>query len=198
MPRRRVGRCRVDPIAEFAYVDVVEIDRSPWRTVCLFLGSACFTAFSAWMIYAHPGTGRRVVTPGSFNELAAYVGVAFFGLGTVLLVPKLFQRGPVVSVGPRGIYDRRLSTDWIPWEAIRSVTPVQIQRQRMLILNVDPVAEAGLPWTKRARRMARLNRVFGRYGYWVGAADLRGGFPALAQAISAIQEPAAISTSATH
>lgn len=177
-------------IPEFSCVGVVEIHRSPLRAAGIFLGCCGFTAFSAWMIYAHPAIGRRPVTPGSFSEFAAYVGFAFFGLCTVLMAPKLFQRGPVVSVGPWGIFDRRLSTDWIPWNAIRSVRPVQIQRQRMLVLEVDPTADAGLPWTKRARRMARMNRAFGPYGYWMGAADLRGGFPALAEAITGSRQGA--------
>jgi hypothetical protein len=178
-------RQAADRISESSRVDVVEIHRSPWRALAILLASAGFTGLCAWMIYAHPGTGRRAVAPGSFAEFAAYVGLAFFGLCTVLIVPKLFQRGPVVSVGPRGIHDRRLSTDWIPWETIRSITPVQIQRQRMLVLEVDPAVDADLPWTKRARRMARLNRAFGPYGYWMAAADLRGGFPALLETISA-------------
>ena len=162
----------------------VDIHRSPVRAVCLFLAAGGVTAVCAWMIYAHPGSGRRAVTPGSFAEFAAYVGVAFFALCAVLMVPKLFQRGPVVSVGPRGIYDRRLSTDWIPWDAIAGITPVRIQRQRMLVLQVDPSADKSLPWTNRARRMARLNRAFGPYGYWMAATDLRGGFPALAEVIA--------------
>ena len=135
------------------------------------------------MIVAHPGEGHRAVTPGSFSEFAAYVGVVFFGLGAALMVPKLFQRGPVVSVGAQGIYDRRLSTDWIPWSAIIGVAEVAIRRQRMLVLQTDPEADAGLPWTSRARRMARLNQAFGPHGYWMAAADLEGGFKALSGAV---------------
>ena len=85
-------------------MDTVDIHRSPLRAVGLFLAACAFTAVCAWMAYAHPGTGRRAVTPGSFAEFAAYVGVMFFGLCAVLMVPKLFQRGPVVSVGASGIY----------------------------------------------------------------------------------------------
>jgi hypothetical protein len=166
----------------------VDIHRSPVRAFGLFTAACGFTTLCAWMIYAHPGTGRRAVTPGSFAEFAAYVGVAFFGLCAILMVPKLFQRGTVVSVGPRGIYDRRLSTDWIPWQAIVGITPVQIQRQRMLVLQIDSSADAALPWTAQARRMARLNRAFGPHGYWMAAADLRGGFPVLAGAIARSQQ----------
>jgi hypothetical protein len=166
-------------------VEVVEIPRSPWRTIGLLLASLGFTAFAGWLIYAHPTIGRTAVTPGSLGEFEAYAGAVFFGFCTVLLAPKLFQRGPVVSVGPQGIYDRRLSTDWIPWTTIRSVKQMQIQRQRMLVLEIDPAADATLPWTKSARRKAGLNRAFGRHGYWMTAGDLRGGFPALAAAVSA-------------
>lgn len=162
----------------------IDIRRSPLRIVGLLAVSCGFVAVGIGMLYAHPGTGRRAVAPGSFAELVAYGSIALFGLCAVLLLPKLFQRGPVMSVGPRGIFDRRLSTDWIPWEAIRAITPVQIQRQSMLVLEVDPNADAALPWTNWARRMARVNRAFGPYGYWMAAADLRGGFPALAEAVT--------------
>lgn len=165
-------------------MNVIDIHRSPLRTVGLLVASFGFVAVSIWMLYAHPGSGRRAVVAGSLAEFVLYGSIAFFGLCAVLILPKLFQQGSVVSVGPRGIFDRRLSTDWIPWKAIRAITPVQIQRQSMLVLEVDPNADTALPWTNRARRMARVNRAFGPYGYWMGAADLRGGFPALAEAVT--------------
>ena len=87
------------PPSEAAVLDTVEIHRSPLRAFGLLVLACGFVAMCVWMIVTHPGSGRRAVTPGSFAEFAAYVGVVFFGLAAALMVPKLFQRGPVVSVG---------------------------------------------------------------------------------------------------
>ncbi|WP_457107836.1 STM3941 family protein [Methylobacterium sp. P5_C11] len=162
---------------------VVEIHRSPWRVAGLFAGACAFVAACLWLIGDPPGPGRAAVTTGSFTACVAYVGLGVFGLCAALVVPMLFQRGPVVSVGPRGIFDRRLSTDWIPWTAIRGIATVAIRRQRVIALEVDPRVDASLPWTNCARRVARLNRVLGDHRYWMAAIEMRGGFPALSAAV---------------
>lgn len=81
------------------------------------------------------------------------------GLCAARVLRTLLRRGPVVSVAPGEILDRRLSTDWIPWTAARGIATVQIRRRRMIAFEVDPRIAASLPWAKRARRVARLNRV---------------------------------------
>ncbi|MEE7503390.1 STM3941 family protein [Methylobacterium sp. C33D] len=154
---------------------VVEIHRSPWRAAGLF-GAACgFVLACAWLL---------ADDPGRFAGTAAWLGIGVFGLCAARVLRTLFQRGPVVSVGPGGIFDRRLSTDWIPWTAVRGIATVQVRRQRMIAFEVDPRIAASLPWTKRARRVARLNRVLGDHRYWIASVDLRGGFPCLSDAVA--------------
>jgi hypothetical protein len=164
-------------------VEAVDIHRSPWRAAGLLAGSCAFVAVCVWMILDHPEAGRRAVTPERFTEGVACLGAGFFALCAALVVRMLLRRGPVVSVGPRGIFDRRLSTDWIPWTAIRRIAPVTSRRQRLLALEIDPAVETALPWTGRTRRVTRLNRVLGDRRYWMAAIDLRGGFPALSEAV---------------
>jgi hypothetical protein len=161
----------------------VDIYRSRLRVAGLLVVALGFVALCIWMISAHPGIGRRAVTPGSFNEFLAYGGVLLFGSAAGVLIRASFQRGPVVSVGLKGIFDRRISTDWVPWAAIRSITPMHIRRQKFLVVDVHADADASLPWTSRARFIARSNRVLGAHGYWMSAIDLRGGFSALSDAV---------------
>lgn len=161
----------------------VDIAGSPVRTGALFLGSCGFVGLCAWLLYARPDMGSRSLVSGSFAEFALAAGGLFFAVCAVFIAPRLLRRGPVVSVGQRGIFDRRLSTDWLPWSAIRAVGTFEMRNQRWFVLQFDPEREPALPLRKTAKRLARLNRGFGPDGYPVSGADLRGGFPALAAAI---------------
>ena len=125
----------------------VDIHRLPLRTAELLLATSDVAVICTWMIYAWPGAGHRAVMPASDAEFAASVGVVFFKTCTVPTIPNLFQREPVVSIGPRGIYDRRHSTDWMPWKAITRITSGQIRRQRRLALEIVSSADASLPRT---------------------------------------------------
>ncbi len=76
------------------------------------------------------------------------------GLCAARVLRTLLRRGPVVSVGPGEILDRRLSTDWIPWTAARGIATVQIRRRRMIAFEVDPRIAASLPGEAHAARGA--------------------------------------------
>lgn len=161
----------------------IDIPGSPWRTAALLAGSCLFVAACAALLYFRP----RGVEPGSLGELGAIAGIPFFGLCGAVAARWLFRTGPVVSVGPEGVFDRRLTTDWIPWDAIHAVGVWTMNRQKMLVLQIDPDRDAALPLKSGARRMAKLNAGFGMRGYWIGANDLEGGFPALDAAVSRFQ-----------
>lgn len=161
---------------------------SPWRMLGLFLGSLAFVAVCLWIVTTHPEAGRRGAGPGSFSEFVAYIGIAFFGFTALVSGRRLFRTGPVVSVGPRGLYDRRLSTDWIPWDAIQAIVDSGMMDHRWAIVLFDPAREASLPIRKTAKVMARVNQAFGFVGYHISATELRGGFPALSEALRAARK----------
>ncbi|MEG9524631.1 MAG: hypothetical protein MIL41_02475 [Hyphomicrobiales bacterium] len=163
-------------------MDTINFRRSNARISMLFLASCMFVAACLWIVLEYPNGGADTIAPGSFRDFEMRFGVAFFGLGALVWGLKLFQPDVVVSVSPRGIYDRRLSTDWIQWEMIRTIKPLQFWMSSYYRLEIDPEAAARIHWTKRARFTSWLNIMFGRR-YWIGGAELRGGFPALAEAI---------------
>lgn len=171
-------------------MDAGEIDlfASPWRMLAICLGSLAFVATCLWIVTAHPEAGRRSAAPGSFTEFVAVVGIVFFGLTALVSGRRLFRRGPVVSVGPRGLYDRRLSTDWIAWDAIAAVAESGMMDQRWLTVLFDPAREASLPIRITAKAVARINQAFGFTGYQISATELRGGFPALWDAVRAMRK----------
>lgn len=163
-------------------MSTIDLRRSNSRIFMGFLGSCIFVAVALWLVMVRPNVGANTIIPGSFRDYEMSVCAGFFGFCAALWGLKLFQSDPVVSVGSRGIYDRRLSTDWIPWEAIRVIKPAQFWMSSYYRLEIDPEASARIQWTRRARFASWLNSMFGRR-YRISGAELSGGFPALAEAI---------------
>lgn len=165
----------------------IDLYGSRVRLTVLFLLACGFVAICVWIVTAHPSTARRSAEPGSLIEFVAYFGIAFFGLAAFVAAARLFRTGPTLSVGPRGVFDRRLSTDWIGWDAIQGIGLAEMGRQRWVVLRVDPARYALLPLRRSARWLTRLNGSFlGPSGYGIAATDLRGGFPALKAAFDRV------------
>jgi hypothetical protein len=161
----------------------IDIEGSRLKIAAIFLTSLAIVALCGGMLWFRPSSGPRSFAAGSAAELALIVGVAFFGLAAVILAKRFFRAGPVVSVGPRGIFDRRLSYEWLPWDAIEGIGIEEMRRQRWLALTIAPAREDGLPLHAKAKFLARLNRGLGSRGYTVGASDLKGGIGALLTAV---------------
>ena len=60
-----------------------------------------------------------------------WIGVVFFGGCMVIMVTRLFMRGPIVVLDHVGILDRRVSPDVILWSDIRCVRIVTYRKQLM-------------------------------------------------------------------
>jgi hypothetical protein len=98
----------------------------------------------------------------------------FFGAGTLLTLWRaVTTNGPVVTLSPAGICDQRLAPQEIPWPAIRSISPWIQQRQRFMVLKVDPEVEAKLELTPIARMTFEANRALGAGGLCVGSQGLK-------------------------
>lgn len=160
----------------------IDLPAARGRLVGLVLMAGLLTAACAWMLVAETH-GQPVAPPGSVEQFAGLCGLALFGLGLPVLLREALRRGPVVSVSARGIFDRRLSTDWIPWSAITGLDTVGVGRQGFLRLRVRPDRADTLPWTWRGRWSARLNRAYGG-GYWIAGQGVRGGVEALCAAVA--------------
>src|ERR1043166_506969 len=113
------------------------------------------------------------VAPGSFHEFVGYAGAALFGLATAIGAWRLVaDRGAVLTLTEDGIRDRRISADAIPWRAIAGISTWQYRRQRIMVLAVDPAAEAQLRLTRTARWSRGPNRALGIDGLCVATVGL--------------------------
>lgn len=152
----------------------IDLPVARWRLTGLLAAAVAFVAGTAFALVS--GTGP-------VGAAVLVFGGAFFGLGALVILRDLLRRGPVVSVSAHGLFDRRLSTDWIPWSALDHVGEAGIGDQAFLCLHPRADRAASLPWTRRARLTARLNRILGG-GYWLPGQGVQGGIPAVRDAVA--------------
>lgn len=157
---------------------VVDIEQSPGRTVTLFLGGVLMTALSAVVLWIPDAEGLQ--------RLVGVAGVVFFGLCTSILLWRLVTvQGPVVTIAPEGLRDRRIAAEFIPWDAIEGVTTWSLQGQRIIVIAVKPEVERRLTLTAIARWTRRPNRALGADGLCMTAQGLKVGHDALLATIEA-------------
>lgn len=124
---------------------------SRWRLALLGAGAASFV-FGGLVIAGLFGPPLR---PGA--EWFGWFCIAFFGLGGLVIVQRLFDRSEVVRIDGRGIYFKPWSEQTIPWSEIRDVTVWQLQGQRLIILHL--ANPDGFPSKKLLGWVAGANRV---------------------------------------
>jgi hypothetical protein len=154
----------------------IEFDASPTRLLTLLAFSGMSTAIAAALAFR--------LLPNLPNDptvvSAGYTGLVFFTFCAAVAVWRLLaQRGPVVTVSPAGLRDVRVAAEPIPWRAIKSISTMQMQRQTVLLIAIDPTDEARLTLTRVARWMRTANRAHGVDGLVVSAHGLKVGYPTL-------------------
>ena len=148
----------------------IEIHASPWKHIVLVVLGIGMTATSAAV--AVPLLPN--VPPGSFGQFIGYIGTVFFGVCTVLIVWRAFsQHGPVVTIAPEGLRDIRIAAEFIPWNAIRSISVWSMNGQKSIILSVDPSVEEGLTLTRVVRWTRKANAALGADGLAMTAQGLK-------------------------
>lgn len=163
----------------------VEIEASPIKLLGLAIIGVIMTALSTAIALRLLSN----VAPGSFAEFAGYVGMLLFGACTLLAFWRAFTtRGPVVTITREGIRDRRIATDFIPWSAVNDITIWKQNRQRFIVLAVDPAVEATLNLSRMARWTRNANRSLGADGLCLGTNDLKIGFDQMLATIFAFAQ----------
>lgn len=123
---------------------------SPWRLALLALGAAAFV-FGGLLIAGVFGASLR---PGS--EWIGWLCVAFFGLGGIVALRRMFDGGDVIRISASGVYFKSWSEQTIPWSEIVDVTVWEFQRQKSIILHLRNPDR--FPSTKLLGRVAGANR----------------------------------------
>jgi hypothetical protein len=110
--------------------------------------------------------------------------VLIVGLACTIAPARLaLTRDPIVTVGPLGVRDTRLSPDWIPWAAITGLSAGSWPPPPFLFLHIDPAFEATMSLTRTARWARPVNTATGYDGHVIRVVGLNGDLEALQRAI---------------
>lgn len=109
-----------------------------------------------------------------YDLMIGGVGSAASALWTALSVWRLATlRGPIVTIAPHGIRDRRICGEMVPWSAVARVSTREDYRSKVMVLSIDPRTERALTRTWRSRLTRDAGRRLGADGLCVTALGLR-------------------------
>lgn len=159
----------------------IEIRQSPWEMVKLLAIGIGFVACSVFIAYQ-----------GNIFYLAIGIfGVVFFGALTLFVLWRLFTlMGPVVTVSPAGVRDKRVAADLIPWSAITGISTWEAYNQPAIILAIRPEVEKRLHLSMITRLTRRANASLGADGLAIASQGLSVGHDTLLDTINAYWERA--------
>jgi hypothetical protein len=109
---------------------------------------------------------------GGFGQLAGLAGMFVFGICSFVLFRHFAAGGSVVTLAPEGIRDTRIATAFVPWTAIRKISTWERSGQRVMVLEIDPIAETQLPTTRAVTWLRLAKARPGADGLWVRAQGL--------------------------
>ena len=147
----------------------VTFHASPARTLGLAALSLILALMSAGTLL--------LVPPWSLKWVMSWAGLILFTWFGVRWLQEGLTRGPLVSVGAKGVRDVRISSEWIPWTAIRGIG----RYFSSVVLRVDAASVASIPLTRLGRWMRWSNALFPAYN--ISTANLKGGYAALKRAL---------------
>lgn len=149
-------------------IETINIRRSPAKMALLVAGALAFVVIGIWighMGYVEEGAG-------SFRLFIGILSVVFFGFCGVVGLIKLFDRRDAISIRRDGLLVPDISPAIMRWHDIEAVRLLEIKRQRMIELVLDPEASRRLPRGRFARMLENANRSLGIQGPCIAGAGL--------------------------
>lgn len=165
----------------------IEIFQSPWRMVVFLALGLAMTLLSAVLLSVPISSSANA----AFVAAVAWIGVAFFGACTVLMLWRwISARGPVIVLTPYEWRDNRISASAVPWTAVRSIGTWSYQGQSLVVVSIDPDVEARIGLTRIASWTRSANAALGADGLCVGPQGLKTNFAELLALFTAYADAA--------
>jgi hypothetical protein len=154
----------------------IEIRQSPWEMLKMLAIGIGFVATSIFIAYQG----------NIFYVAIGIFGIVFFGALTLFVLWRLLtQMGPVVTVSPGGVRDKRVAAETIPWSAITGISTWTAYSQPAIMLAVRPEVEKRLRLSLLTRLARRANASLGADGLAIASQGLSIGHDALLDTITA-------------
>jgi hypothetical protein len=120
--------------------DETIIEMSKKKIVLLLLGACVFVAIGIWMFSLDDASiqSRRGMNNPMLVHGLGLVAIVFFGIFGLVGLKKLFNNKPALILNKSGIVDNAssVSAGFIPWSEVVGARIVDVQKQKMLVINV--------------------------------------------------------------
>ena len=167
----------------------IEIPISHTRTGIIFAVTAACLIFFGLILYIRPGeTGANSMVAGGVGEFAVCFAMGVFAIYIIFLSKSLIDYKSIISVGDKGIFDRRVSTAWIPWSAVRAVSIVDRNSQKNLLFKISQSNDVAKTLRKRMISFVGFGAPGAPHEFLVEAGKLKGGFTALHNTVTKFYE----------
>jgi hypothetical protein len=116
----------------------IEIPLSKQKLVLMLSGSIAFVAIGLWFVIAPPAIENVYWGNPAKITIAGYAAILFFGLCSLLLIRKLQDNKPGLIFDDSGLTDNSsgISAGKILWSDIENISVIEIQRQKLVKIQV--------------------------------------------------------------
>jgi len=147
----------------------IEIALSKNKLVLMFLGCVAFVAMGIWFVTKRPVSDLPILGNPVVVFIVGIASIGFFGLLGVLLVKKLGDNSPGLTISDKGITDNStaVGAGFIPWDDIIEMKEIQVVNQTFInVLVKNPQDYIDRQKSTFKRKSLQLN--FNRYGCVIG------------------------------
>ena len=117
----------------------IEIQLSKIKLLLMLVGSLTFVALGLWLVITRPTAHHFHRYNSTTMLIAGYASIIFFGLCALIAMRKLFDNRPGLVIDDLGLSDNSsgVSSGQILWADILNISVIEIQRQKIIMLQVN-------------------------------------------------------------
>lgn len=142
----------------------IEIPLSKRKLILMLIGSLLFVVFGIWIVVS-PQTFVNSTSSNYFILIIGYIAIFFFGLCTIYIIRRLPENKPGLIISDNYILDNSgaLAAGKIKWSDIATISFIEINRQKIILLQVtNPKEYISNQSNKIRRKLMTMN--FQMYG----------------------------------
>ncbi len=138
----------------------IEISLSKKKIFLMLIGALAFVAIGLWFVISPPTISNSYWGNPTKISIAGYASIVFFGLCALVLIKKLPDNKPGLIIDQTGLTDNSsgVSAGQILWSDIEVISVIEIQRQKLIMLQVtNPQEYIDKQTSAFKRKMMQLN-----------------------------------------
>lgn len=137
--------------------NTTEIPLSKGKLLLMLLGCIAFVVISVWMF--NSAETQEEYAPALLKGVGG-IGFAFFGVIGVLMVKKLFDKKPGLTINDKGIIENTngISIQMVEWKDITNIEGIKVSGQKLIVVKVKkPEKYVDKASNNAQKRLLRLN-----------------------------------------